>query len=71
MEAEDWNKVTELLRSNTWTSQALEKKNGVRSIETLLATDYSADIRHIRCCIILLYLYRSILGIISFHLLIP
>ena len=35
MEAEDWNKVTELLTNtnSAWTSQDLEEKHGVRSIE--------------------------------------
>ena len=32
MEAEDWNKVTELLANTAWTSQDLEEKHGVRSI---------------------------------------
>ena len=31
MEAEDWNKVMELLTNTTWTSQDLEEKHGVRS----------------------------------------
>ena len=69
MEAEGWNEVVELLANTAWTSQDLEEKHGVSNIETLLAADNSADMRHIRCYIILLYLYRSILGIISFHLL--
>ena len=35
MEAKDWNEVRELLTSNTWTSQDLEEKQRVRSIELL------------------------------------
>ena len=31
MEAEDWNKVMELLTNTTWTSQDLEEKHGIRS----------------------------------------
>ena len=33
MEAEDWNEVTKLLTNTPWTSQDLEKKHGVLSIE--------------------------------------
>ena len=36
MEAEDWNEVTELLANTAWTSQDLEEKHGVRSIELFL-----------------------------------
>ena len=36
MEAEDWNVVTELLANTAWTSQDLEEKHGVRSIELFL-----------------------------------
>ena len=37
MEAEDWNVLTESLVVNTaWTSQDLEEKHGVRSIELFL-----------------------------------
>jgi hypothetical protein len=36
MEAEDWTEVTELLANTAWTSQDLEEKHGVRSIELFL-----------------------------------
>jgi hypothetical protein len=36
MEAEDWNVLTELLANTAWTSQDLEEKHGVRSIELFL-----------------------------------
>ena len=30
MEAEDWNKVKELIAATSWTPQALEEKHGVQ-----------------------------------------
>ena len=36
MEAEGWNEVVELLANTAWTSQDLEEKHGVRSIELFL-----------------------------------
>jgi hypothetical protein len=36
MEAEDWNKLTESLVNTAWTTQDLEEKHGVRSIELFL-----------------------------------
>ena len=36
MKAEVWNEVMELLTSTAWTSQGLDEKHGVRSIELFL-----------------------------------
>ena len=56
MEAENWNKVMELLTNTSWTSQDLDEKHWVRA---LLAADYSAGMRQIRYSIILLHLKIS------------
>ena len=59
MEAEDWNKVTELLTNtnSAWTSQDLEEKHGVRnSIELFLLLIVQMALNNI----ILLYLKLSV-----------
>ena len=43
MEANDWNKVNELIAATSWTSQALEEKHGVRTELAPLGNDITQN----------------------------